>query len=114
MGWQTEQLKPWQSLLIGGLSGGMGPLCNNPRMLNASSKTSHYSGAKCPDIPDWSGLSLNCQGRRCLGLVERNSAPRIMPGQTITFMTYRGSFETIACDEAILIARDKTMSMHSA
>lgn len=31
MDWQqTEQLAPWQSLLIGGLSGGMGPLCNNP------------------------------------------------------------------------------------
>jgi solute carrier family 25 citrate transporter 1 len=27
---QTEALMPWQSLLIGGFSGGMGPLVNNP------------------------------------------------------------------------------------
>lgn len=26
----TEALLPWQSLLIGGFSGGMGPLVNNP------------------------------------------------------------------------------------
>ena len=93
MEWQhTEQLEHWQSLLIGGLSGGIGPLCNNPLDV---AKTRLQKQVVTPGkTPKYSGLVQTCfvvakeEGVLALwkGITPR--LLRIMPGQAITFMTY--------------------------
>jgi solute carrier family 25 (mitochondrial citrate transporter), member 1 len=88
----TSELASWQSLLIGGLSGGMGPLVNNPldvvktrlqKQVVVPGKTPKYTGLvqACVTIARDEGvLSL------WKGITPR--LLRIMPGQAITFMTY--------------------------
>jgi solute carrier family 25 citrate transporter 1 len=96
MDWQqTEQLQAWQSLLIGGLSGGMGPLCNNPldvvktrlqKQVIVAGKTPKYSGLiqACMLIAKEEGVLALWKG-----ITPR--LMRIMPGQAITFMTYEAA-----------------------
>jgi solute carrier family 25 citrate transporter 1 len=96
MDWQqTEQLKPWQSLMIGGLSGGMGPLCNNPldvvktrlqKQVITAGKTPRYTGLiqACLLIAKDEGVLALWKG-----ITPR--LLRIMPGQAITFMTYEAA-----------------------
>lgn len=93
MTWQgTDQLASWQSLLIGGLSGGMGPLVNNPLDVV---KTRLQKQVVTPGKqPKYTGLGQACvviakeEGTLALwkGITPR--LLRIMPGQAITFMTY--------------------------
>jgi solute carrier family 25 citrate transporter 1 len=96
MDWQqTEQLQAWQSLLIGGLSGGMGPLCNNPldvvktrlqKQVIVAGKTPKYSGLiqACMLIAKEEGVLALWKG-----ITPR--LMRVMPGQAITFMTYEAA-----------------------
>jgi solute carrier family 25 citrate transporter 1 len=88
----TEALLPWQSLLIGGFSGGMGPLVNNPLdvVKTRMQKQVVHPGKQ----PKYTGLLQACT------LIAKEEGPlalwkgitprlmRIMPGQAITFMTY--------------------------
>jgi solute carrier family 25 citrate transporter 1 len=96
MDWQqTEQLQAWQSLLIGGLSGGMGPLCNNP--LDVVKTRLQKQVITAGKTPKYSGLIQAClliakeEGVLALwkGITPR--LLRIMPGQAITFMTYEAA-----------------------
>jgi len=93
MDWQgTSELASWQSLLIGGFSGGMGPLVNNPLdvVKTRLQKQIVVPGKK----PKYTGLVQACvviakeEGLLALwkGITPR--LLRIMPGQAITFMTY--------------------------
>ena len=86
------QLDHWQTLLLGGLSGGMGPLANNPLDVV---KTRMQKQVLIPGKqPKYDGLLRSCaliakeEGVRALwkGITPR--LMRIMPGQAITFMTY--------------------------
>jgi solute carrier family 25 citrate transporter 1 len=88
----TDKLEHWQSLLIGGLSGGMGPLANNPLDVV---KTRLQKQVVVPGKqPKYTGLVQACsiiakeEGVLALwkGITPR--LLRIMPGQAITFMTY--------------------------
>jgi solute carrier family 25 citrate transporter 1 len=85
-------LDHWQTLLLGGLSGGMGPLANNPLDVV---KTRMQKQVITPGKePKYNGLLNSCivigreEGVRALwrGITPR--LMRIMPGQAITFMTY--------------------------
>jgi solute carrier family 25 citrate transporter 1 len=91
--WQgTDQLHHWQSLVLGGLSGGVGPLVNNPLDVV---KTRLQKQVVIPGKePKYTGLVQACvtiareEGILALwkGITPR--LLRIMPGQAITFMTY--------------------------
>ncbi|KAL3771692.1 hypothetical protein ACHAW5_000953 [Stephanodiscus triporus] len=86
------QLEHWQTLVLGGLSGGMGPLVNNPLdvVKTRMQKQVVHPGRE----PKYNGLLRSCvliareEGTRALwkGITPR--LMRIMPGQAITFMTY--------------------------
>lgn len=91
--WQgTDNLHHWQSLLLGGFSGGMGPLCNNP--LDVVKTRLQKQVIKPGKAPKYTGLGQACiliareEGVLALwkGITPR--LLRIMPGQAITFMTY--------------------------
>ena len=93
MDWQgTTELASWQSLAIGGLSGGMGPLVNNPldviktrlqKQVVVPGRPPKYSGLI-------SGMAIVAREEGVFalwkGIVPR--LLRIVPGQAITFMTY--------------------------
>jgi solute carrier family 25 citrate transporter 1 len=88
----TDKLDHWQSLMVGGLSGGMGPLVNNPLDVV---KTRLQKQVVTPGkSPRYSGLLQSCsliakeEGFLALwkGITPR--LLRIMPGQAITFMTF--------------------------
>lgn len=91
-GYESSELQPWQHLLLGGLSGGLGPTINNPLdvVKTRMQKQVIIRGQK----PRYSGLVQSCmviakdEGAMALwkGLTPR--LLRIMPGQAITFMTY--------------------------
>lgn len=88
----TTELASWQSLMIGGLSGGMGPLVNNPldvlktrlqKQVVVPGKTPKYTGL-------FQGCAIIAKEEGVLAL-WKGITPRllrIMPGQAITFMTY--------------------------
>jgi solute carrier family 25 (mitochondrial citrate transporter), member 1 len=86
------ELLPWESMLFGGLSGGFGPLVNNPldvvktrlqKQRVIEGQTPKYTGI-VQAIP----VIAREEGVRALwkGITPR--LMRIMPGQAITFMTY--------------------------
>jgi solute carrier family 25 citrate transporter 1 len=89
----TTELLHWQSLLLGGISGGIGPLINNPLdvVKTRMQKQVITPGGK---TPKYRGLVQSCmviakeEGTIALwkGITPR--LMRIMPGQAITFMTY--------------------------
>jgi solute carrier family 25 citrate transporter 1 len=87
-----QELPSYQSLLIGGLSGGLGPLVNNPldvvktrlqKQVVVPGKTPKYTGLvqACMVISKEEGVLALWKG-----ITPR--LLRIMPGQAITFMTY--------------------------
>lgn len=93
MDWQkTDNLQHWQSLLLGGLSGGVGPLVNNP--LDVVKTRLQKQVVVRGKEPKYTGLAQAClviareEGVLALwkGITPR--LLRIMPGQAITFMTY--------------------------
>lgn len=88
----TNELASWQSLMIGGFSGGMGPMVNNPldvvktrlqKQVVAPGKTPKYTGLMqaCVVISKEEGFLALWKG-----ITPR--LMRIMPGQAFTFMTY--------------------------
>jgi solute carrier family 25 (mitochondrial citrate transporter), member 1 len=88
----TDSLASWQSLLIGGLSGGLGPLVNNPldvvktrlqKQVIIPGRTPKYTGSA-----QAIGVIAKEEGVLALwkGITPR--LLRIMPGQAITFMTF--------------------------
>jgi solute carrier family 25 citrate transporter 1 len=89
---QKSELASWQSLMIGGLSGGMGPLVNNP--LDVVKTRLQKQVVHEGKTPKYTGLAQACvmiareEGSLALwkGITPR--LLRIMPGQAITFMTY--------------------------
>ena len=94
-----KQLDHWQTLVLGGLSGGMGPLANNPLDVV---KTRMQKQVVIPGkVPKYNGLLSSCvviakeEGTAALwkGITPR--LMRIMPGQAITFMTYEAVTEQI-------------------
>ena len=94
-----KQLDHWQTLVLGGLSGGMGPLVNNPLDVV---KTRMQKQVVIPGkAPKYNGLLSSCvviakeEGTAALwkGITPR--LMRIMPGQAITFMTYEAVMEQI-------------------
>ena len=89
---QGRETAGWQHLLIGGLSGGMGPTVNNPLDVV---KTRMQKQVILPGTaPKYASLGQSVvtigreEGVQALwkGLTPR--LMRIMPGQAITFMTY--------------------------
>ncbi|GKY93589.1 hypothetical protein MPSEU_000326300 [Mayamaea pseudoterrestris] len=89
---QTDKLEHWQSLLIGGFSGGMGPLVNNP--LDVVKTRLQKQVIRAGQAPKYTGLGQAIvmiakeEGVLALwkGITPR--LLRIMPGQAFTFMTY--------------------------
>jgi solute carrier family 25 citrate transporter 1 len=93
MDWQgSNSLASWQSLIIGGFSGGLGPLVNNPldvvktrlqKQVVTPGKTPKYTGLgqACSVIAKEEGVLALWKG-----ITPR--LLRIMPGQAITFMTF--------------------------
>ncbi|CAM9834508.1 unnamed protein product [Ectocarpus sp. 8 AP-2014] len=88
----SEELASWQHMLLGGLSGGIGPCVNNPLDVV---KTRLQKQVVIPgQAPKYGGfisaisLIAKEEGVKALwkGLTPR--LMRIMPGQAITFMTY--------------------------
>lgn len=88
----TDQLEHWQSLVIGGFSGGMGPLVNNP--LDVVKTRLQKQVIRPGQTPKYTGLGQAIvviakeEGVLALwkGITPR--LLRIMPGQAFTFMTY--------------------------
>ena len=93
MEWQqTTSLDHWQSLLLGGVSGGMGPIVNNP--LDVVKTRLQKQVIQHGKTPKYTGLM------QALVVIAKEEGPlalwkgitprllRIMPGQAITFMTY--------------------------
>lgn len=89
---QKSELPPWQSLIIGGLSGALGPLCNNP--LDVVKTRLQRQVLTAHGAPKYKGILQTClvisreEGGLALwkGITPR--LLRIVPGQAITFMTY--------------------------
>lgn len=85
-------LDHWQSLLLGGLSGGMGPLVNNP--LDVVKTRMQKQVIRPGTEPKYKSLVQSCvviakeEGTLALWTGITPRLMRIMPGQAITFMTY--------------------------
>lgn len=85
-------LRPWESLVLGGISGGFGPMVNNP--LDFVKTRMQKQVIREGVTPKFNGLLQSCvviakeEGTPALwkGITPR--LLRIMPGQAITFMTY--------------------------
>lgn len=88
----TKELVHWQSLVLGGISGGFGPMVNNPldvvktrmqKQVIKPGKQAKYTG-----IVQAIRLIAKEEGTMALwkGITPR--LMRIVPGQAITFMTY--------------------------
>ncbi|CAM9134855.1 unnamed protein product [Ectocarpus sp. 12 AP-2014] len=88
----SEELASWQHMLLGGLSGGIGPCVNNPLdVVKTRLQKQVVIPGQAPKYGGFmSGISLIAkeEGVKALwkGLTPR--LMRIMPGQAITFMTY--------------------------
>lgn len=89
---QQQDLLPYQSLLLGGISGSFGPMVNNP--LDVVKTRMQKQVIHPTKIPKYTGLAQACaviakeEGYAALwkGITPR--LMRIMPGQAITFMIY--------------------------
>jgi len=88
----TYGLKPHESLILGGLSGGLGPIANNPLDVV---KTRQQRQIVAEGIsPKYHGVLQSClliakeEGTSALWKGIGPRLARIMPGQAITFATY--------------------------
>lgn len=96
---KKTELSPWESLILGGISGGMGPLVNNP--LDVVKTRMQKQVVKPGKQPKYKGIF------QAIGLVAKEEGYfalwkgitprllRIMPGQAITFMTYEAVSSTL-------------------
>jgi len=91
----VSALQPWQHLLLGGLSGGVGPGVNNPLDVVKTRMQKQVIEEGKP--PKYAGLIQSCTviaKEEGFGALWKGLTPRllrIMPGQAITFMTYEAS-----------------------
>jgi len=91
----VAELQPWQHLILGGLSGGLGPCVNNPLdvVKTRMQKQVIHEGqpAKYTGMIQSCGVIAREEGAAALwkGITPR--LLRIMPGQAITFMTYEAA-----------------------
>lgn len=91
---QLDQLPGTMSMLIGGLSGAMGPMVNNPLDVVKTRLQKQTTKKNARSAPKYSGLIQACfriakeEGAAALwkGITPR--LMRIVPGQAITFTTY--------------------------
>lgn len=89
---EVTELVSWQSLLIGGFSGGLGPIVNNPLdvVKTRMQKQVVVEGKQ----PKYTGLAQACvviAKEEGIGALWKGIVPRLLricPGQAITFMTY--------------------------
>lgn len=87
-----HQLSSTMSLLIGGVSGGLGPLVNNP--LDVVKTRLQKQNITKYDTPKYTGLIQACfkiANEEGMGALWKGITPRLMrivPGQAITFTTY--------------------------
>jgi len=87
-----EELAPWQHMLCGGFSGGVGPTINNPldvvKTRMQKQVIVHGQPPRYSSIMQALSLIVREEGIAALwkGLTPR--LLRLMPGQAITFMTY--------------------------
>ncbi|CAM9170150.1 unnamed protein product, partial [Hapterophycus canaliculatus] len=87
-----DELSSWQHMLLGGISGGIGPCVNNPLdVVKTRLQKQVVIPGQAPKYGSFSSaiaLIAKEEGIRALwkGLTPR--LMRIMPGQAITFMTY--------------------------
>ena len=86
-----QELPSWQALLLGGISGGMGPLVNNPLDV---CKTRLQKQSNIAGPVKYRGLAhalMVITREEGLAALWKGITPRllrIVPGQAITFMTY--------------------------
>jgi len=89
---QGKETEGWQHLVIGGVSGGMGPTVNNP--LDVVKTRMQKQVVVAGEAPKYGSL-----GQSVVTIAKEEGVPalwkgltprlmRIMPGQAITFMTY--------------------------
>ena len=89
-----QQLSGTMSLLIGGLSGGMGPLVNNPLDVVKTRLQKQNTKKNVTIAPKYTGLVQACfkiANEEGAGALWKGITPRllrIVPGQAITFTTY--------------------------
>ena len=85
-------LDHWQSLLLGGLSGGMGQMVNNP--LDVVKTLMQKQVIRSGTEPKYKSLMQSCvviakeEGTLAMWKGITLRLTRIMPGQAITYMTY--------------------------
>jgi len=98
--WQHSQdLLHWQALLIGGVSGGLGPICNNP--LDVVKTRLQKQVVHPGKTPKYTGLLQACtviSREEGIASLWKGITPRLMricPGQAITFMTYEAVSQQI-------------------
>jgi len=88
-----QQLPGMVSMLIGGLSGAMGPIVNNPLDV-VKTRLQKQNIAKGRNTPKYTGLVQACfkiANEEGAGALWKGITPRLMrivPGQAITFTTY--------------------------
>ena len=98
---QGTVVQPWQHLLMGGLSGAIGPIINNPidvcktRLQKQSNLSSTSNTPKYRSLPQTMVLIGREEGYQGLWKGISARLMRIVPGQAITFMTYEFVKNTI-------------------
>ncbi len=89
-----QQLPSMVSMLIGGLSGAMGPIVNNPLDVVKTRLQKQNTAKKFNGTPKYTGLIQGClriSKEEGAGALWKGITPRLMrivPGQAITFATY--------------------------
>mmetsp|Transcript_28256 Transcript_28256/g.40460 ORF Transcript_28256/g.40460 Transcript_28256/m.40460 type:complete len:393 (+) Transcript_28256:286-1464(+) len=95
----VHELAPWQHLILGGLSGGVGPCINNPLDVVKTRMQKQVIVEGQP--PKYDGLIKSCgviAKEEGVGALWKGLTPRllrIMPGQAITFMTYEAASKVL-------------------
>jgi solute carrier family 25 citrate transporter 1 len=95
----VNELASWQHLILGGISGGVGPCINNP--LDVVKTRMQKQVIVDGQPPKYDGLIKSCMlisKEEGVGALWKGLTPRllrIMPGQAITFMTYEAASKVL-------------------
>eukprot|EP01137_Pigoraptor_chileana_P026836 Opistho-2@8703 len=112
-----KELAPWESLLIGGVSGGMGPLANNPidTIKTRLQKQRIIPGQK-PRYDGVTGTITTMLSEEGVLAFYKGLSPRLMriiPGQAITFMVYEFIAKRIQPSSPVAV-KDTVKEMQAA